>query len=430
MHSPPARLALAVLTLGAALAVGCQEAAEFGVIPLFATPVVGTIDPASVRPVAPSATPTPHLTPTPLPTPTADQILLAEVDALIALREGDWTRGPDDAPVTVIEYGDFASSACAELVQVLNEITARYPDDVRLIYRHFPQPEANPLAPLAAQAAEAAGGQGAFWPMHDLLYANQAEWVGLSEDGFRGALRGYAEELGLDVDKFDFDLDSGVYSGKVSRALDFAEGVGLRARPTLFVNGQYAEIPPDVEVWDLVVRVEVLAARYSEPPEMLIDPQRHYTATIVTEGGEIVVELFADLAPVSVNNFVYLAREGFYDDTTFYRVLPGRIAQGGDPTNSGAGGVGYTIPDEADNGLTFDRGGLLSFALPAGPDSANGQFFITYAPLDDFDGEFTVFGEVIEGYEVLIGLTSRDPDVMGLDAPPGDRIKTIIINEE
>ena len=354
----------------------------------------------------------------------------SEVDALITLHEGDWMRGLDEASVTVIEYGDFASSSCAELADVLDEIMARYPEDVRLIYRHFPQPDANPLALLAAQATEAAGGQDAFWPMHDMLYANQSEWIELGESGFRQTLRGYAEELGLDVDQFEFDLNSGVYSGKVSRAQAFAGEVGLQQRPTLFVNGQYATIPYDVEVWDLMVRVEALAARYSEPPEMLINPSRRYTAIVVTEGGEIVIELFADLAPTSVNNFVYLAREGFYDDTTFYRVLPGEIAQGGDPTNSGAGGVGYTIPDEADNGLTFDQGGLLSFARPAGPDSANGQFFITYAPLEDFDGQFTVFGEVVDGHGVLIGLTSRDPDVMGLDAPPGDRIETIIIEEE
>jgi len=150
------------------------------------------------------------------------------------------------------------------------------------------------------------------------------------------------------------------------------------------------------------------ALQWSSPPPMQIDPSRSYEAVFTTELGEIRVRLFADQAPMTVNNFVFLARQGYYDNTTFHRVLPGFMAQGGDPSGTGAGGPGYTFEDEFNPDLQFDRPGLLAMAN-RGPDTNGGQFFITYAPTPHLNGLHTIFGEGVEGTDVLNSLTPRDP---------------------
>ena len=139
--------------------------------------------------------------------------------------------------------------------------------------------------------------------------------------------------------------------------------------------------------------------------EMSIDPSKKYTATIETEKGNLVLELFARDVPVTVNNFVSLAREGFYDGCTFHRVIPGFMAQGGDPTGTGRGGPGYTFPDEFSEHNHV--AGALSMAN-AGPDTNGSQFFITYAPQPHLDNKHSVFGQLIEGMEVLEKLTNGD----------------------
>ncbi len=150
------------------------------------------------------------------------------------------------------------------------------------------------------------------------------------------------------------------------------------------------------------------ALQWSSPPSMQIDPSKSYEAIFTTDVGEFTVRLFPEQAPLTVNNFVFLARQGYYDNTTFHRVLPGFMAQGGDPTGTGAGGPGYTFEDEFDPGLQFDRPGLLAMAN-RGPDTNGGQFFITYAPTPHLNGLHTIFGEVIEGAEVVANLKPRDP---------------------
>ncbi|MCK4725070.1 MAG: peptidylprolyl isomerase [Anaerolineales bacterium] len=148
-------------------------------------------------------------------------------------------------------------------------------------------------------------------------------------------------------------------------------------------------------------------------------------ATFETEKGDIVVELFADKAPNTVNNFVFLARQGFYDNTTFHRVISGFMAQGGDPTGTGGGGPGYTFPDEFHPDLRHDSAGTLSMAN-RGAGTNGSQFFITYKPRPDLDGGYTIFGRVISGMDIAESITARDPST-GLDLPPGDEIMTITI---
>ena len=165
---------------------------------------------------------------------------------------------------------------------------------------------------------------------------------------------------------------------------------------------------------------------YSAPPEMSIDPSTVYYATLKTEKGDIRVQLFADRAPVTVNNFVFLAREGFYDNTTFHRVLDGFMAQAGDPTGTGAGGTGYQFRDEFVPGLGFDRPNLLAMAN-SGPGTNGSQFFITFAPTDWLNNLHTIFGEVVSGQEVLDQLTRRDPNQN--PTTPGDTLLTVEIEE-
>ena len=168
--------------------------------------------------------------------------------------------------------------------------------------------------------------------------------------------------------------------------------------------------------------------QYNAEPPMSIDVNKQYFATFkMAKGGEFVVELFDDQAPKTVNNFVFLARNGFYDGTTFHRVLDGFMAQGGDPTGTGTGGPGYQFEDEFSPDLTFDRPGLLAMAN-SGPNSNGSQFFITYAPTPHLNGRHTIFGEVVEGMDVVNGITRRDPEQN--PTFEGDAIETITITEE
>ena len=144
---------------------------------------------------------------------------------------------------------------------------------------------------------------------------------------------------------------------------------------------------------------------YSAPPPMTIDTSKHYTATIETEKGDLVLELFASDVPVTVNNFVFLAGEGFYDRTTFHRVIPGFVAQGGDPTGTGTGTPGYYFADEFTEHTHI--AGALSMAN-SGPNTNGCQFFITYTPQPHLDGKHTVFGQLIEGIDVLERIEQGD----------------------
>jgi peptidylprolyl isomerase len=164
-------------------------------------------------------------------------------------------------------------------------------------------------------------------------------------------------------------------------------------------------------------------------PQQVIDPAKDYVATMTMQNGDqVVIDLFPDKAPITVNNFVFLACQGFYDGLTFHRVIPGFMAQGGDPTGTGTGGPGYTIQDEHGNGLVFDRPGLISMAHTSQPNSAGSQFFITYSAEQTahLTGTFTIFGEVTQGMDVVEAISPRDPATA---STPGDVIQSIRVEE-
>jgi len=169
-----------------------------------------------------------------------------------------------------------------------------------------------------------------------------------------------------------------------------------------------------------------MAKRYPQAPAMQIDPNKHYTALFHTSRGDFTVELFAAQAPITVNNFVFLARDHFYDGVTFHRVIKGFMAQGGDPTGTGTGGPGYQFNDEAGAlALKHDQPGMLSMAN-AGRNTNGSQFFVTFGPTPHLNGKHGVFGRITSGMDVVNSLRERDPD---RDRQPGDQILSIDIVE-
>src|SRR5215467_12838348 len=159
-----------------------------------------------------------------------------------------------------------------------------------------------------------------------------------------------------------------------------------------------------------------MSKQYSAPPSMTIDTTKKYSATFNTSRGEIVCDLFAKDAPKTVNNFVFLARDGFYDGTVFHRVIANFMIQGGDPTGSGRGGPGYRFEDETAGNPNKHKVGSLSMAN-AGPNTNGSQFFITHVVTDWLDGKHTVFGQVSKGQEVVNAIKQ------------GDQLKAVVIEE-
>ena len=195
----------------------------------------------------------------------------------------------------------------------------------------------------------------------------------------------------------------------------------------IFMGGKSKDTPTNAEIKGTPYLVST--KQYSSAPPMTIDTGKKYTATVTMEkGGSFVIELYADKAPITVNSFVFLAREGYFDGVTFHRVLDGFMAQGGDPTGTGGGTPGYQFEYE-DSGLSFDKAGVVAMANSGERTATNGsQFFITFDATPHLDGGYTIFGQVISGMEVVNGLTRRNP----LDNPDyeGDAIATITISEE
>ena len=317
---------------------------------------------------------------------------------------------------------------------MLARLHAAHPNDVRIVFRHFPLREIHDKAQLAAEAAEAAGAQGKFWEMHDLLFEQHEAWAAQSVADFRETLDQYATDLKLDEQRFATDLDAGKFTAVVDAAYESATtigGQGLPGTPFVLFNNQPLDsqaIPFQFWAFDMLVKLEKLKDRQFAAPEEVIDPFKKYTATLETEKGDIVIELFAERTPLTVNSFVFLAQRGWFDDITFHRVISGFVAQTGDPTGTGLGGPGYYIPNEIVPELKYDAEGVVGMAN-AGPDTNGSQFFITMAPAPELDGQYTIFGKVVKGMEVVRALSLRNPQ-QDPESPPGDKIITVKIDEQ
>ena len=186
------------------------------------------------------------------------------------------------------------------------------------------------------------------------------------------------------------------------------------------------QTPPIPDGYSAVAPLSDAPEQTFSAPEEVLEPDTDYGAVLATNKGTMVLDLYEDEAPETVNNFVFLARHGFYDGIVFHRVLDGFMAQTGDPTGTGRGGPGYEFDDEFSDTLSFDRAGILGMAN-AGPGTNGSQFFITFAETPWLDGAHTIFGEVIEGAEVLDDLTRVDPsqEAPGLVVPPSDPLSVV-----
>jgi protein-disulfide isomerase len=159
----------------------------------------------------------------------------SEFDLAVPVQAADHVMGPSHAPVTVVEYGDFECPNCKQAAPALKLLLERFAGRVRIAFRHFPLEEVHPHALMAAQAAECAGGQGKFWPMHDLLFANQDHLKA-------NHLHSYAEQLQLDMARFTAEMDDQVYLQRIREHMGGARHSGVRGTPTLFVNGKVQDV--------------------------------------------------------------------------------------------------------------------------------------------------------------------------------------------
>ncbi len=359
----------------------------------------------------------------PQSTPSPDEITNFSADP-----EEDWIRGAEDARVTIVMFGDFQCAESALMASNLQAVGEQYPDEVRIVFRPFPQDSEFDNSLLATRAAEAAGRQDAFWEMHDLLFENQTEWSELPADDFEDWTEEKAQELDLNLSQFIADRDSEGLISKVEEAVQQAQEIGIPDPPYMRINNTY-EAPPSLNFLPAFIEIILLDTRKEyECPPMTLDPGVEYRAVLKTEKGDITIKLLPEQAPVAVNSFLYLAGKDWYDGNTFHLVQPGFIAQTGDPTGTGFGTPGYIFGNEISEDLTFDRAGLVGTAN-SGPDSNGSQFFITYAAVPQLQGQHTIFGEVVEGMDVLEKLTPRNAQP-GQDLPPGDVLLDVIIEEQ
>lgn len=341
----------------------------------------------------------------------------------------DHVRGAGDAIVTILVYGDLQDGNSGLFDLVVNRLLEAYPEDVRFISRIFPLVGRNDKAVYAAQAVEAAHLQGKFWEMHDLLYARQADWASLSPEDFAQWTAAQASELGMDVEQYQADVKSEAVASLVQSNFETAQKFGPFAVPLIVINGDIYLGPQDFGSLNDIVQLVLLGRRqFTECPPFFVEKTRQYIATLRTEKGDVVIQLFADKAPFTVNSFIFLARNGWYDDSTFFRVVPDLFALTGDPSGTGRGVPGYFTITEILPELTFDKPGMVAM-VNSGLDTSGAQFFITYAPMPQFDGQYTIFGEVLSGMDVLEALTPRDAQP-GVETPPGDKLLGIEIEEK
>jgi cyclophilin family peptidyl-prolyl cis-trans isomerase/protein-disulfide isomerase len=389
------------------------------------------IGPASTQPaeptgrataprLGPTSTPRPA-TPTPKPgTPTPTLVPLSPVT------EKDWIRGPIEAPASLVIYCDFQAPACARLAPVVGGVMEAHPNDVNLVYRPVPIIPTHDKASLAGQAAQAAGDQGSFWPMYDVLYERWNEWIDLTPDDFATWLVSAAEGIGLDLRRFRDDLSAP--QNVASQAQAYAEAVttGIPSVPFVFLNGDLYRLALDRTSLEASVRLAILQSRrFDAYPPVVIDSDREYTAHLLLNIGEVVIQLFPRSAPNGVNSFVFLAQQGWYDESPVFRVVPGRLAEAGDPSGTGVGDAGYFFGTEIDPAFSYDEAGIVGLSN-SGAQTNSSIFFITLGPVKEFNGERTILGRVTKGLELLQVLDQRDPLLDLLQPPQAELIRVTV----
>lgn len=355
-----------------------------------------------------------------IPTPNASS------SSFPAVTTADYTRGPSDAPVTMIEYCDFQTPICLSMAAVASNLVYKHPKDLQFVFRPVPISTLD-KSQMAVDAALAADEQGHFWEMYDVLFQKNSEWANLSQTDFESWLNKQAAGIGLDASKFSAVLNNPETASKAKSKFDAAHTAGLQAVPLVLFNDKPQPLfALDFNTLDSTVGLIALGARqFKSCPAFNTDASKQYIATVHTEKGDIVIQLFPDKAPLAVNSFVFLAQNGWYNGVTFHRVIPGFVAQAGDPSGTGNGGPGYVFNDETSSGLQFDKPGVVGMAN-SGQNTNGSQFFITYAPQPSLNGRYTIFGQVLQGMNVVESLTPRDASQTP-GAAPGDKIISVTI---
>ena len=330
--------------------------------------------------------------------------------------------------MTILSYCNYQSASCGSLGAHLVELQQQFPAEVRVVLRQYPQPLVEDKSLMAAFASEAAALENHYWEMNDLLYANQADWIDLTPAQFNTWLANQASTLGIAPQKWTADLADPRVSATVEKIIQDAAPLSITSTPILFFNNILVQTGIDTESLAVLVKYFLLPQKaFTACPPQTIDPARQYLATFKTEKGDIVFELFPEIAPVAVNSFVFLAKAGWYDGSSFFQVIPGFVAQGGDPSDSGLGTPGYRFTREMNPSVRFDQAGLL--ALGRDSEGLSGsQFFITYAALPELDGEFTIIGRVVGDMDALNALRPRNPQQDEL-LLPADKLISIEIDE-
>ena len=365
-----------------------------------------------------------------------DQELFAPASGFPPVTEDDLVVGPDDASVTFIEYSQLTCPACGGFAPTMTAIQERYPDDVRIVFRHFPFQD---KSVLAAQALEAAEKQGKFNEFKKFMFKRRAKsggdpeltnlpddafWGSVAEKDFDAWLEKNIVELGLEPTQFLEDMYSTEIVEKVQAALNSAQILGISSTPALFFNGFKwpDDIQRTVEQFSVFIQlVKNQEIEYDACPPVVTQTDKNYSATISTTKGDIIVDLYADIAPYAVNSFVFLAQEGWYDGLPF--IAADEFVLSGDPSDTGSGGVGYIYLDElnAEYSLT-DIGMLATYNTRAGTNGST--FFINKTSLENQQSR-TIFGKVTEGMDVVNALELR----VNIFDPVIDRILTVAINE-
>lgn len=314
------------------------------------------------------------------------------------------------------------------LEPVLVQLQKTYPQDVRLVFRHFPLKSIHANARMAAIAAEAAGKQDQFFAMQKILLEEQQVWGNLSDSDFRSWLKNAAADLDLDIELFTADLNSPELGKKIDAAYDAAVAAGIGGTPFVVVNGKPYQNQMDFAGFEMLVKLYKITERqFTQCPPMNINPVKKYTATLETPRGNIVLELFPDRAPVAVNSFIFLSQQGWYDDNPFYLVVPGSYVLTGDPTATNYGNPGYYYDSEISD-LRFDKAGVVGMHN-SGPNSNGSRFFITLSAQPKLDGTYTIFGQVVEGLDILKEFPAYSTE-QEEDSGSAEKILRVIIQED
>ena len=321
-----------------------------------------------------------------------------DVKAILGeVTEDDWSVGPEDALLTLVEYADFQCPYCSHAGLAAIEFQAAHPDEVRYVYRHFPL-SFHEKAPMSAYAADAAGKQGFFFEAEHWLYETQNTWSPMETlEEFEAWLHENIQTAlpELDYEQWTADFESEAIRSVVDGSFDAVAATGLiNGTPTFFAN--FYQVNMDPEELEQYIKLFSMQKNYRTAcPVLAVEEGKEYRAVLHTTAGDVVIDLLASEAPNLVSNFMELAKDGFYDNNEFHHVVRGFVAQTGDPSATGVGMAGYYLADENLINGGFDKAGAVAMAN-TGENKNASQFFITQDLAEYFRQGYIATGDISE----------------------------------